>query len=40
MKNIQSFGLSLICVVSDIEETSNNDFNLAKQWKTTYIWVV
>ena len=30
-RNIQSFGSSLICVVSDIDETRERDFKLARQ---------
>ena len=38
--NIQSFGSSLVCVVSNIDETRKLDCKLARQWKTTYLWVV
>ena len=38
--NIQSFCSSLICVVSDIDETRKRAFKLARQLKTTYLWVV
>ena len=30
-RNIQSFGLSLICLVSDIDETGKRDLKLAGQ---------
>ena len=39
-RNIQSFGLSLICVVSDKKDTRKIDFKIASQRKTTYPWVV
>ena len=39
-RNIQSFGSSLICVVSDIDDTRNICFKLARQWRATYLWVV
>ena len=38
--NIQSFGSIFICVVSDIDETRKRAFKLARQLKTTYLWVV
>ena len=31
--NIKSFGLSLICVVSNIDKTRKRDFKLARQLK-------
>ena len=38
--NIKSFGSSLICVVSDIDETGKRDLKLARKRNTTYLWVV
>ena len=39
-RNIQSFGLSLICVVCDIDETGKRALKLSSQWNTTHLWVV
>ena len=39
-RNIQSFGSSSVCVVSDIDKTGNRALKLASQEKTTYLWVV
>ena len=36
-RNMQSFGSSSICVVSDIDETGKRDLKLARQLKTTYL---
>ena len=38
--NVQSFGSSLICVVSDIEKKGKISLKLYIQLKTTYFWVV
>ena len=35
--NIQSFGLSLICVVCNIYKTGTIPLKLATKWKTTYL---
>ena len=35
-RNIQSFGLSLICVVCDIDETGKIDLKLVTKWKNYY----
>ena len=39
-RNIQSFGLSSIFVVSDIEDTGKRSVKLSSQLKTTSLWVV
>ena len=39
-RNIQSFGLSFICVVSDIDEKRKRYLKLASNEKTIYVWVV
>ena len=39
-RNIKSFGSSFICLVDDIDKTRKRCFNLSRQWKTTYFWVV
>ena len=38
--NIQSFGFSLICVVSDIDKTGKRALKLSRPLKTNYLWVV
>ena len=39
-RNIQSFGSSSICVVSDTDETGKRGLKLASQLKTNHLWVV
>ena len=39
-RNIQSFCLSSICVVCDIDKTGKRALKLSIQWKTNYLWVV
>ena len=39
-RNIQSFGSSFICVVSDMDETGKRALKIYSKLNTTYLWVV